>query len=63
MYWHLKLIYLDISKGKLEEVLKSMGAVDADLVCFLSLTLSLTFYQLYWIILTKIIFLFSKNNI
>lgn len=37
MYWHLKLIYLDISKGKSEEVLKSKGAVDEDLVCFLSL--------------------------
>lgn len=30
MYWHLKIIYRDISKGESEEVLKSMGADDED---------------------------------
>lgn len=30
MYGYLKIIYRDIFKGELEEVLKSMGVVDED---------------------------------
>lgn len=39
MYWHLKIIYRDISKGEWEEVLKSMGAVGENRVYVLSLML------------------------
>lgn len=37
VYWHLKIIYRDISKEESEEVLNSMNAVDEGLgVCPLS---------------------------
>lgn len=62
MYRLLKMIYRDISKGESEEALKKYGCCWWRPGC-VSSPWCFTVYQVYWIILTQITFLFSKINI